>query len=105
MHRFSVIYLQKRQYHHIDCETHADADALLAELAAQDECKPIGIYDAKTELFYWEPDRQHQYDKSSIEKQGKLGSHIIHIAQALRNKEEAEPAQTNSISQLLSLEM
>ncbi|MBN8821953.1 MULTISPECIES: hypothetical protein [unclassified Spirosoma] len=100
MNRFSVIYLLKKQYHHIDCVTHAEADALLAQLLTQDGYRPIGIYDAKTELFFWEPTRQHQYDKASIEKQGKQGNQMIRIAQTLRQRTEAQEQHPNSIPQL-----
>ncbi|WP_080054986.1 hypothetical protein [Spirosoma aerolatum] len=100
MNRFSVIYLLKKQYHHIDCATHAEADALLAQLLTQDGYRPIGIYDAKTELFFWEPTRQHQYDKASIEKQGKQGNQMIRIAQTLRQRTENQEQHSNSIAQL-----
>ena len=101
MNRFSVIYLLQKQYHHIYCDTHEEADAALAHLSTQEGYKPIGVYDAKTELFFWEPIRQHQYDKASIGKQGKLGDQIIGIAQALRHHDEVNQGQTNSIAQLL----
>jgi hypothetical protein len=104
MNRFSVIYLLKRQYHHIYCSTHQEAEAVLATLLIQEGHKPIGIYDAKTELFVWEPTRQRQYDKASIEKQGKLGEQINRIAQALRYHDEVRPSPTNSLSQLLQTE-
>ena len=92
MNRFSVIYLLKRQYHHICCSTHQEAEATLANLLTQEGHKPIGIYDAKTELFVWEPTRQRQYDKASIEKQGKLGEQINRIAQSLRHQDQTSPS-------------
>lgn len=104
MNRFSVIYLLRRQYHHTYCTTHQEAEAVLADLIARHECKPIGIYDAKTELFVWEPTQQHQYDKASIEKQGKLGEQINRIAQALRHHDEVHHSPTNSLLQLLQVE-
>ena len=104
MNRFSVIYLLKRQYHHIYCNTHQEAEAILADLLSQEGCKPIGIYDAKTELFVWEPTRQRQYDRASIEKQGKLGEQINQIAQSLRQHDEVRHSPTNSLSQLLQTE-
>ena len=103
MNRFSVIYLLRKQYHHIDYATYSEADLALSQLSDQVGGKPIGIYDAKTELFFWEPTRQHQYDKASIEKQGKLGDQIIRIAQTLRHHDEVNQGQTNSISQLLEM--
>ncbi|GAB2577987.1 hypothetical protein [Spirosoma areae] len=103
MNRFSVIYLLKKQYHHISCATQAEAEAALTHVCAQNDCRPIGIYDAKTELFYWEPTRQRQYNKASIERQGKLGDQITLLAQRLRQGDEARHAQSNSISQLLQM--
>lgn len=104
MNRFSVIYLLRKQYHHVYCSTQVEAEAVLAHLPDQADCKPIGIYDAKTELFVWEPTRQHQYDKASIEKQGKLGDQINRIAQSLRQHDEGHYGQPNSLSQLLQTE-
>ncbi|WP_018620507.1 hypothetical protein [Spirosoma luteum] len=104
MNRFSVIYLLKRQYHPIYCSTHQEAEATLASLLTQADHKPIGIYDAKTELFAWEPARQRQYDKASIEKQGKLGEQINRIVQALHHQELVRHSPTNSLFQLLQAE-
>ena len=104
MNRFSVIYLFKRQYQHTYCSTHQEAEAVLTDLLTQEGCKPIGIYDAKTELFVWEPTRQRQYDKADIEKQGKLGEQINRIVQALRHHDEVRHSPTNSLLQLLQVE-
>ncbi|GAB4055614.1 hypothetical protein [Spirosoma litoris] len=101
MSRFSVIYLLHKQYHHIYSDTHEEANAILAKLLTQEDYKPIGIYDAKTELFFWEPTRQHRYDKASIGKQGKLGDQITNIAQNLRHHDEINQTRPNSIAQLL----
>ncbi len=103
MNRFSVIYLLKKQYHHIYSATHTEAESVLQHLLTQEGHTPIGIYDAKTELFYWEPKRQGKYDQSRIEEQGKLGDQITKIAQTLRHQDDAWQPQANSISQLLSL--
>lgn len=103
MNRFSVIYLLRKQYHHIDCATQAEADSVLQHISTQKGHKPIGIYDAKTELFYWEPTRQRQYNQSGIGEQGKLGEQMISIAQTLRQQPEVWQAQANSISQLLHM--
>ena len=49
---------------------------------------PIGVYDAKTELFYWEVSR---FDtKMSIEEQGRRGNEVITIIQTLRSQEETK---------------
>jgi hypothetical protein len=103
MNRFSVIYLLNRQYHHIYCATQTEAYAILEHGLTQPGYKPIGIYDAKTELFYWEPTRQHQYNRASIERQGKIASQAIQVAQNLRHRDEAGPGQANSIAQLLQI--
>jgi hypothetical protein len=51
---------------------------------------PIGVYDAKTELFYWEVSRFD--NKMSIEEQGRMrmGNEVINIIQTLRSLEEAK---------------
>lgn len=87
MNRFSVIYQYKGQYHHVGRHTLDEAKATLETIANSDTRKAIGIYDDKTELFSWEPNRQGQYDQSPIETQGRLGEQIIHIAQALRRRD------------------
>lgn len=104
MNRFSVIYLLKRQYQLIYCSTYQEAEATLAHLLTQEGHKPIGIYDAKTELFDWEPARQRQYDKASIEKQGKLGEQINRIVLSLRQQDEVRHSPTNSLFHLLQTE-
>ncbi|GAB3880503.1 hypothetical protein [Spirosoma agri] len=104
MNRFSVIYLLQKQYHHINSSTQPEAEALLEQLSTREGYTPIGIYDAKTELFYWEPTRQTQYNQSDIEEQGKLGNQMIDIAQRLRHQENDLKPQENSLSQLLSLD-
>ena len=102
MNRFSVIYLLKKQYYNIYCATHAEADTILQQVSATKGGTPIGIYDDKTELFYWEPTRQIKYDQASIEEQGKWGTNIIGIAQSLRHRDDKWQYHSDSISQLLS---
>lgn len=93
MKRFSVIYLLREQYHHIACSTQAEAKSILQRLSADGRRKPIGIYDAKTELFEWEPTRQQNYNQAGIEEQGRQGDQIITIAQALRRRDASwQPA-------------
>jgi hypothetical protein len=87
MNRFSVIYQYKEQYHHVGRHTLDEARATLEIIANSGTRRAIGIYDDKTELFSWEPNRQGQYDQSPIETQGRLGEQIIHIAQALRRRD------------------
>ncbi|WP_185731289.1 hypothetical protein [Larkinella rosea] len=93
MNRFSVIYKVKKQYAHILCDTHSEATTALRKLYAKKKKIPIGIYDAKTELFYWEPIRQQRFDRLTVQEQGKLGNEMITIAQALRD--QANPWRPN----------
>lgn len=95
MNRFSVIYLFEEQFYHIYSATHAEAEIALQELHTQDEKEPIGIYDAKTELFYWESKRQLKYDKAPIEEQGPLGDKITIIAKNLRQQGDSQQPEEN----------
>ncbi|GAB3785773.1 hypothetical protein GCM10028818_47980 [Spirosoma horti] len=95
MNRFSVIYLFKKQFYHTYTTTQAEAETVLQHLLTQENYEPIGIYDAKTELFYWEPKRQIMYDQAPIEEQGPLGDQITEIAKNLRQQNDAQqPAET-----------
>lgn len=86
MERFSVLYQLDEEYHHISCLTHEEAKSILQRLTAESNRIPVGIYDAKTELFEWEPIRQRAFNKAGIAEQGKLGDQIITIAEALRRR-------------------
>ncbi|WP_191908948.1 hypothetical protein [Larkinella humicola] len=88
MKRFSVLYLFKKQYHHILCETHSEADTELRKLFTKKKKIPLGIYDDKTELFYWEPVRQQRFDRLTVQEQGKVGNEMIAIAQNLRSRDD-----------------
>ncbi|MCK8495954.1 hypothetical protein M0L20_29075 [Spirosoma sp. RP8] len=101
MNRYSVLYLLEKQYHAFYCSTQSEAMSALALLSDEDGHTPLGIYDAKTELFDWEPTRQNQYAQASIEEQGKLGNQIIQIAQGLRQQDEMGQTQTSPIPQLV----
>lgn len=85
MTRFSVLYLHHDAYSHVGCSTLAEADNRLGQVFSMAGDTPLGIYDAKTELFAWEPTLQQQYNQMSLEEQGRLGHQIIAIAQSLRN--------------------
>jgi hypothetical protein len=87
MKRFSVIYLLREQYHHIACNTRSEATEVLQKLQLDMKRTPVGVYDAKTELFEWEPTRQHTYNGANIQEQSKLADQIITIAQALRHRD------------------
>ncbi|SOD79219.1 hypothetical protein [Spirosoma fluviale] len=104
MNRYSVVYLLRKQYYHICCRTNSEAISVLEHLFSLEEHTPIGIYDAKTELFYWEPQRQYDYNRAQIEEQGKLADQIIRIAQALRlaNQTITYQIKTDMHSRLLA---
>lgn len=87
MNRFSILYLLNEQYHHVGSNSHDEAVALLAKLQATTKRIPVGIYDAKTELFEWGPNQEEQYNRADIEEQGRMGKQIITIAQALRRRD------------------
>jgi hypothetical protein len=88
MDRFSILYLHKRQYKHISYPTRAEANTALESFSIHYEGTPIGVYDAKTELFYWEITRFD--NKMSIEEQGRRGNEVITIIQTLRSQEESK---------------
>lgn len=87
MKRLSVIYLLNGRYHHVASDTPTEAKALLEKLSTDQRRKPVGIYDAKTELFDWEPDQQQAYDQASISEQAQRSNYITSIAQALRRRD------------------
>jgi len=62
----------------------------LEQLSTINQSTPIGIYDAKTELFHWEPVQQQFYNQSSISEQARLASQVIGIAQSLSTQEVRE---------------
>jgi hypothetical protein len=88
MNRFSILYLHKRQYKHISYPTRAEANNALENFSTHHQGTPIGVYDAKTELFYWEVSRFD--NQMSIEEQGRRGNEVINITQTLRSQEEAK---------------
>lgn len=89
MKRYSLIYLLKDQYQHIGFDKHPDAKVVLEQLINDPKRTPIGIYDAKTELFDWVPAYQAHFDQASIEEQAQHGNGIITIAQALRRRDSS----------------
>ena len=102
MNRFSVIYLFQKQFHHISCATHTEAEALLMHLLTQEDHQPFGVYDAKTELFVWEPTRKDVYDKATMEEQGKSDAQVVQIAQQLRQPGNSFETEFSNHSQLLA---
>lgn len=95
MNRYSIVYLLEEQYYQLSAPTVAEADALLHQIWAEQRGVPIGIYDAKTELFQWEPNRQRMYDQLSIEEQARYDQTIVAQVQELRRQtDEAAHNQT-----------
>lgn len=99
MKRFSVVYTLNKQHYQIYCATLDEAKAVMQKITEKKDRVPIGIYDAKTELFSWEPKRQDKYDHADIEEQGRLGGQIISIAQALRYR-DSEWQRAGSLNRL-----
>ncbi len=89
MKRYSLIYLLKDQHQHVGFVSHAEANSLLQRLLTDSKRTPIGIYDAKTELFEWAPAYQPQFNQASTEEQAQLGNEIITIAQSLRRRDSS----------------
>ena len=94
MNRFSVIYLLKERHQHIICQTLAEAQSVLHTISTSKGRIPVGIYDAKTELFEWEPSQtQGYYAEAGLSEQGNVDEQIITIAQALRRRDASWQAQ------------
>ena len=89
MNRFSVLYILKKQYHQLSFATRSEAEAVLGKITRNRRGVPIGIYDAKTELFSWERDRQKKNSELSFSKQAKEEDSMITIVQNLRRQAEA----------------
>lgn len=88
MNRFSVLYTFKKQYHHLSFSTRSEAEAILEKIARRRRGVPIGIYDAKTELFFWERNRQKKNSELAFSKQAKEEDSMITIVQNLRRQAE-----------------
>lgn len=103
MNRYSVVYLNGKQYNQIYCQTQTEAAAALRHESRHKNHIPIGIYDAKTELFAWEPSWQQLYDQAGFDEQPLIEAQMIAIAQSLRQA-DAHPSKGrhNSIAQLLN---
>ncbi|MEZ0539782.1 hypothetical protein [Fibrella arboris] len=89
MKRYSLIYLLKDQYQHIGFDTSTEAQATLQQLLASSKRVPVGIYDAKTELFDWAPAYQPHMNQADTEELARLGHAIISIVQALRRRDSS----------------
>lgn len=95
MNRFSVLYLLRERHQHIICQTLEEARSVLHTIAASKGRIPIGIYDAKTELFEWESGQQRQHTEAGISEQGNVDEQIITISQALRRRDASWQVKRN----------
>ena len=64
--------------------TRPEAEAAIKNFPQISKGLPLGIYDAKTELFIWETAREKEYNQLAIEEQGRRGNEIISIIEKLR---------------------
>ncbi|RDB07178.1 hypothetical protein [Runella aurantiaca] len=88
MNRFSVLYTLKKHHQHLTFNTRAEAEDALKKLSRHRRGVAIGIYDAKTELFFWEPNRQKKYSQLSFSEQAQEDNTMIAIVQNLRLQAE-----------------
>ena len=68
MKRYSLVYLLNDQHQHIGFVSHAEAVTVMEQLLSNPKRQPIGIYDAKTELFQWSSPYQLPYNQVSTEE-------------------------------------
>lgn len=84
MNRFSILYLFKGSFYHLTYATRSEAEDAIKNFSQISKGLPLGIYDAKTELFIWETAREKEYNQLAIEEQGRRGNEIISIIEKLR---------------------
>ena len=84
MNRFSILYLFKGSFYHLTYTTRPEAEAAIKNFSQISKGLPLGIYDAKTELFIWETAREKEYNQLAIEEQGLRRNEIISIIEKLR---------------------
>jgi|GEM_PF-3558891 len=94
MNRFSLLYLYKGSFYHKTYPTRSETDESIKNFSQTLKGIPLGVYDAKTELFTWEASREKEYSQLAIEEQGRRGNEIISIIEKLRaSGGEAEPVE------------
>ncbi|MCF2447119.1 hypothetical protein L0657_24405 [Dyadobacter sp. CY345] len=87
--RFSVLYKYKSQYHHIGCSSQSQAQSTLGMLMTDGDRIPVGIYDAKTDLFEWEIVGQYFHSQDPISEQSRRLDEVLNIARALRRRDSS----------------
>lgn len=101
MNRFSILYLFKGSFYHRTYTTRLEAEEAIKNFVQVSKGLPLGIYDAKTELFIWETAREKEYNQLAIEEQGRRGNEIISIIEKLRaSGVETNPVEEESESPL-----
>lgn len=85
--RFLVVYLLDEQFKNQSYSSYEDALMALRYLLDDRDRKPIGIYDAQTELFEWEHSLREEYEKTSRQEQSRRYEDIVNISQALRRRD------------------
>ncbi|WP_229209447.1 hypothetical protein [Dyadobacter koreensis] len=87
--RYSVLYKLKSQYHHVGCSSQAQAQSTLSTLMTDENRIPVGIYDAKTDLFEWEIVGQYFHSQDPISEQRRRLDEVLTIARALRRRDSS----------------
>jgi len=87
--RYSVLYTMNAQYQHIGCSSQSEAQNVLGMLMTDGNRIPVGIYDAKTDLFEWEIIGQYFHSQDPISEQRSRLEEILTIARALRRRDSS----------------
>ncbi|MEZ4901094.1 MAG: hypothetical protein R2822_04715 [Spirosomataceae bacterium] len=88
MNRFSILYLLQGQYQHTSYPTRAEAEDSLTHFLSNQDGVPLGIYDAKTELFYWDLAQKDKFISMGVEEEDRHSNNLINVIQMLRSQEE-----------------
>lgn len=87
--RYSVLYTINGQYHHVGCSSQAEAQSALGILMTDGNRIPVGIYDAKTDLFEWEIIGQYFHSQDPISDQRSRLNEVLTISRALRRRDSS----------------
>jgi hypothetical protein len=85
--RYSVLYTINGQYHHLGCSSQSEAQSSLGILMTDGNRIPVGIYDAKTDLFEWEIIGQYFHSQDPISDQRHRLNEVLTISRALRRRD------------------
>ena len=87
--RYSVLYTINGQYHHFGCSSQAEAQSALGILMTDGNRIPVGIYDAKTDLFEWEIIGQYFHSQDPISDQRNRLNEVLTISRTLRRRDSS----------------